>query len=709
MIRRLRFLSILARFAIRSAVIAAFLAFAAIAAPPSLAQPAAAPSAFRNTLLPQPSSLQAGAGRFVLSAAFSASADKSHDDRLNRAIQRGMARLADATGLQFSSDSPIAGASPFVVSVDGPGEAVQSIDEDESYSLTVTPQGVHLSAATDVGAMRGLATLAQLVQNDGQRYFLPAVSIQDSPRFRWRGLMLDCSRHFEPIGVIERTLDGMEAVKLNVFHWHLSDDQGFRMESKTFPLLTQLGSDGQYYTQEQARDIVAYARARGIRVVPEFDMPGHTSSWMVGYPQLASAAGPFHIQTRFGVFDPVMDPTRESTYRFLDKFIGEMAAIFPDPYMHIGGDENNGVEWHNNPKIQAFMQAHHLTTTAELQAYFNQRLLKILEKHGKRMIGWDEVLTPDLPKSVAVQSWRGSASLAQAAREGHDGILSAGYYLDHMERASEYYKNDPIPASSTLDAADRAHILGGEVCVWGEYVSPRNIDSRIWPSTAAIAERLWSPQSVNDADDLYRRLGVESLRLEALGLKQISQEDASLRALAGTRRIGPLRVLAAVLEPVNFSVRGSWSDKHGVTTLMPLDHIVDALPPDPPSRHGFEMMVADFLKSPQAQSPQGAELRGLFERWIAAEPGVERLMERSPLLAEARPRPAQLAELGSIGLESLSYLSSGQAAPGGWRAAQLAAIDAAAQPVALTRFTVLDPLRSLVNAVKENPAAVKMP
>lgn len=709
MIRRLRFLSILARFAIRSAVIAAFLAFAAIAAPPSLAQPAAAPSAFRNTLLPQPSSLQAGSGRFVLSASFAATADKSHDDRLDRAIKRGMARLADATGLQFSSDSPIAGASPFVVSVDGPGEAVQSIDEDESYSLTVTPQGVHLSAATDVGAMRGLATLAQLVQNDGQRYFLPAVSIQDSPRFRWRGLMLDCSRHFEPIGVIERTLDGMEAVKLNVFHWHLSDDQGFRMESKTFPLLTQLGSDGQYYTQEQARDIVAYARARGIRVVPEFDMPGHTSSWMVGYPQLASAAGPFHIQTRFGVFDPVMDPTRESTYRFLDKFIGEMAAIFPDPYMHIGGDENNGVEWHNNPKIQAFMQAHHLTTTAELQAYFNQRLLKILEKHGKRMIGWDEVLTPDLPKSVAVQSWRGSASLAQAAREGHDGILSAGYYLDHMERASEYYKNDPIPASSTLDAADRAHILGGEVCVWGEYVSPRNIDSRIWPSTAAIAERLWSPQSVNDADDLYRRLGVESLRLEALGLKQISQEDASLRALAGTRRIGPLRVLAAVLEPVNFSVRGSWSDKHGVTTLMPLDHIVDALPPDPPSRHGFEMMVADFLKSPQAQSPQGAELRGLFERWIAAEPGVERLMERSPLLAEARPRPAQLAELGSIGLESLSYLSSGQAAPAGWRAAQLAAIDAAAQPVALTRFTVLDPLRSLVNAVKENPAAVKMP
>jgi hexosaminidase len=678
-------------------------------AAPLAAQPAPSPYAFRNTLMPQPSSLQVESGHLILESSFSASTDKFHDARLDQAIVRAMNRLANETGMQLSREPATGADAPLVITVEGPGEAVQSVDENESYSLTVTPQHVHLSAATDVGAMRGLATLAQLVQNDGKNYFLPAVSIQDSPRFRWRGLMLDCSRHFETISVIERTLDGMEAVKLNVFHWHLSDDQGFRIQSKVFPLLTQLGSNGQYYTQEQAREVVAYARARGIRVVPEFDVPGHTSSWMVGYPQLASAAGPFHIQTGFGVFDPVMDPTRESTYRFLDKFVGEMAAIFPDHYMHIGGDENNGVEWKQNSRIQAFMHAHHITTTAELQAYFNQRLLAILKKHGKRMIGWDEVLTPDLPKSVAIQSWRGFDSLAQAAREGHDGILSAGYYLDHMMPASTYYKVDPIPAGSTLPPADRMRILGGEACMWGEYVGPHNIDSRIWPRTAAIAERLWSPQSVNDVDHMYRRLRVESLRLEALGLTQISQEDASLRTLAGTRKIGPLQVLASTIEPVDFGVRGAYSEAHHVTTLMPLDHIIDALPPDPPFRHRFKLLVEAYLKSPQAQSQQAAELHALFEQWIAAKPGVLDLMSHSPLLAQAEVRPVQLAELGGVGLESLSYLSSGQSAPAGWQTAQLSVIEAAATPVALTRFDVLDSLRTLVDAVKAPPTAPEEP
>ncbi len=618
-----------------------------------------------------------------------------------------MQQLEDLSGLQFPTDATTDASSvaPFVVTVDGPGEAVQSVDEDESYSITVTPNAVHLSAATDVGAMHGLETLLQLVQSNERGYFLPVVSIQDAPRFRWRGLMIDCSRHFEPISVIERTLDGMSAVKLNVFHWHLSDDQGFRMQSKLFPLLTGAGSDNQYYTQEQAREIVMYARARGIRVVPEFDIPGHTSSWMVGYPQLASAPGPFHIQTGFGVFDPTMDPTRDSTYQFLDKFIGEMVTIFPDRYVHIGGDENNGVEWRQNPRIQAFMRVHRMTTTAELQAYFNQRLLQIVNKHGKRMIGWDEVLTPGLPKSVAIQSWRGYESLAQAAHQGYDGLLSAGYYLDHMVPASEFYKADPIPVGSNLAFGDRAHILGGEACMWGEYVDEHNIDSRIWPRTAAIAERLWSPQSVNDVNDMYRRLPIESLRLERLGLTQISQETASLRFLAGTSQIGPLQLLASTLEPVDFDVRSAYSHANHITTLTPFDHVVDALPPDPPVRHQFELLVDDYLKSPHTKSQRAADLQAIFEGWIAAEPGMFSLMDHSPLLNKAKERAAQLSELGNIGLASLSYLSSGQAAPAGWRAAQMEVIKTDASPVALTRFAVLEQIRSLLKAVNESPTA----
>ena len=189
-----------------------------------------------------------------------------------------------------------------------------------------------------------------------------------------------------------------------------------------------------------------------VRVIPEFDMPGHTTSWFVGYPELASGPGPYHIERKFGIFDPAMDPTHEETYRFLDGFLGEMAQLFPDEYMHIGGDENNGKQWKANPRIQEFMRKHELKDTAALQAYFNQRVLKILQKHGKKMIGWDEVLTPDLPKDVVVQSWRGTKSLADGAKRGYSGILSQPYYFDHMAPAEYFYVNDPLPADSDLTA-----------------------------------------------------------------------------------------------------------------------------------------------------------------------------------------------------------------------------------------------------------------
>jgi hexosaminidase len=246
---------------------------------------------------------------------------------------------------------------------------------------------------------------------------LPAVTIRDQPRFRWRGLLIDVARHYQPIEVLKRNLDAMAAVKLNVFHWHLTENQGFRIESRKFPKLHQMGSDGLYYTQEQAREIVAYAAERGIRVVPEFDMPGHSTAWLVGYPELASLPGPYEIERRAGIFDPTLDPTREEVYKFLDSFMGEMAALFPDAYLHIGGDENEGKQWDRNPQIQAFMKEKGLKDNHALQAYFNQRLLKILQKHKKKMIGWDEILQPDLPRDVVIQSWRGPTALAEAARK----------------------------------------------------------------------------------------------------------------------------------------------------------------------------------------------------------------------------------------------------------------------------------------------------
>ena len=652
--------------------------------------------AFDNTLMPQPAHLTVNAGSLPLTPQFTVA--RYQDWRLNNAVERFAARLKFLTGLQIAEPPAASTVATLTIAVDGPGEAVQGPDENESYSLDVTSSGVRLHAATVVGAMRGLETLLQLVQPSGSGFILPAVSIQDSPRFRWRGLMIDSSRHFQPIDVIKRTLDGMAAVKMNVFHWHLTDDQGFRIESKVFPKLTGMGSGGLYYTQEQAREIVAYARDRGIRVVPEFDIPGHAQSWMVGYPELASGTGPdnggpYQIEHEYGIFDPVMDPTRESTYKFLDRFIGEMAEIFPDQYMHIGGDENNGVQWAANPRIQEFAKKHGLKDTAALQTYFNQQLMPILKKHGKRMVGWDEIFAPGLSKDAVIESWRGFDSLAASAKAGYEGILAQPYYLDHIDSAERHYLADPVPIGTNLTPEEQGRILGGEACMWSEHISPRSIDSRIWPRTAAIAERLWSPQSVNNVDDMYRRLWVESLRLDALGLTHLSAEDVGLRQLAGTAQIEPLRVLAGVLQPVGFDER--YEMQH-TSQLTPMDHLIDAVRPDPPSRHRMQALVKAYLGNhdPAAR----AELAAAFESWIVAGPKAHALMESAPLLQDPAPRAQQLADLGTAGLESLTYIEKHEAPPAGWSQAKLAVIDDARKPVGLVRFTVLDPVADLVKA-----------
>jgi hexosaminidase len=374
-------------------------------------------------------------------------------------------------------------ATPLIIHTQGAGKDIPGVGEDESYRIDITRRQAILSAPTVVGAIRGLETVLQLLDADRNGYFLPAVQIDDRPRFPWRGLLIDV-----------------------------------RVESKKFPKLHQLGSDGNYYTQEQVKEIIAYARDRGIRVVPEFDIPGHSTSWLVGHPELGSAPGPYTIERRPGIFEPALDPTREEVYKFLETFLGEMAALFPDDYLHIGGDENEGKQWDRNPAIQAYMKQKGIKDNHALQAYFNTRLLKILQKHKKKMIGWDEILQPEIPKDVVIHSWRGTAALAEAARKGYDGILSNGYYIDLIQPASQHYVSDPLPADSTLTPEEAKHVLGGEATMWAEWVTPETIDSRIWPRTAAIAERLWSPRTVTDVPDMYRRLAIISLQLEELGL-----------------------------------------------------------------------------------------------------------------------------------------------------------------------------------------------
>jgi hexosaminidase len=462
--------------------------------------------------------------------------------------------------------------------------------------------------------------------------------------------------------------------------------------------LHQLGSDGNYYTQEQVKDIIAYARDRGIRVVPEFDIPGHSTSWLVGYPELGSAPGPYTIERRPGIFEPALDPTREEVYKFLETFLGEMAALFPDDYLHIGGDENEGKQWDRNPAIQAFMKEKGIKDNHALQAYFNTRLLKILQKHKKKMIGWDEILQPELPKDIVIHSWRGTAALADAARKGYDGILSNGYYIDLIQPASQHYVADPLPADSTLTPEEAKHVLGGEATMWAEWVTPETIDSRIWPRTAAIAERLWSPRTVTDVPDMYRRLAVISLQLEELGLMHRKNQNMMLRRLVRNDDIGPLRTLVSVIEPVKEYRR---YDQRPQTMLSPLTGVVDATSPDSETARKFRWMVSEFLNDGPRYQLYSAELSGMLADWQAAGASLSPVIDRSPALKEIKPLAHNLSQLGSTGLEALTYLKLGMPPPRDWREQSLAKVEEATKPYGALEFVVVAGVKQLVNAAAD--------
>ena len=653
----------------------------------------------RDLLMPRPASIQLAADGLHVQAGLTVALAQSHSPRLQAATLRFLKRMEDKTGMPLARSIGSGRTGTFVLEVASDGQAVQGPEEDESYSLEVTATGLHLKAATTVGALHGMETIYQLTQPAGSGYVIQAATVQDSPRFQWRGLMIDCARHFEPMDVLKRNLDAMAAVKLNVFHWHLIDDQGFRIESKVEPKLTELGSDGKFYTQADARELVQYARDRGIRVVPEFEMPGHSAAWLVAYPELNSGTQPDGIRREFGISDSALDPTREETYKFIQRFLTEMATVFPDPYIHIGGDETPAPDWKKNPRILQFMKAHNLKDKEALQAYFNTRVLTMLTKLNRKMVGWDEILNPDLPKNIVIQSWRGEASLAAGAQQGFQGVLSAPYYLDAMKTSGLMYLADPIPADTKLTPAQQSLILGGEVCMWAEQLDEHTVDSRVWPRTAALAERFWSAQNVRDVDDMYRRLAPTSLELETFGVRHLSTEDAGLRSLAGTEQIDALRTFARAFEPVPFGNR--YQEQH-TSQLTPLTGFVDAVVPDPPVKHKLEEAVAVLTKQGAAASASGAadQLTAYFRAVGGSVPQVEAMFPAAPRLQPMAQRAQQLQALSQIGIQAVQYLTSHQAAPANWKADSLAQLQAAKKPSAIVRFVFQDSLTRLVQAVQ---------
>jgi len=647
-----------------------------------------------NSLMPVPQSLQKNANQCSITKQFTIGIIGKPGERVYKEATRALRRIDNRTGLFFLQGNLSVKDSnrSATVLIEVKRKALLNLYEDESYQLETGNQQVRITANTDLGAIRALETLQQLLSVGKGRYYIPGVTIQDAPRFPWRGLLLDITLHWMPMDVVKRTLDAMAAVKLNVFHMHLTEDQMFGIESKVYPRLTTVGAEGNFYTQENIKEIIAYADQRGIRIVPEFDVPGHCTAMLKAYPQLAAVPRDYELQRYYGVFDPALDVTKPYTYAFLDTLFTEMTALFPDEYFHIGGDENTGKDWDRNPAIKAYMQQKGMTTYRQLETEFISRLLPIIKKNGKKMMGWDEILRPGVPHDIMIQSWQGTESLVAAAKQGYTGLLSTGYYIDLIQPTDFHYLVDPIPANTTLTKEEQQFIVGGEATMWTEHVTPETVDSRIWPRTAAIAERLWSARNVNNVEDMYRRLDQVDLYLEGLGTTQLKNKSMLLRRLANGYNTEALEVLVNVIEPLKIYERNAGDTMY--TVFSPYTKIADAATPDQRTAREFRKLVARYCNSKDVTI--ASEIQRQLTLWKNNDAHFKLLVDHSPVLQEAAGLSQHLAEIAVVGQEAMKYIQAKKMPPAGWEKKCLQITAAAKEQGGRCDLQVVTPIEELV-------------
>ncbi len=431
----------------------------------------------------------------------------------------------------------------------------------EAYNLTVLAKGILLEAPSANGLFYGVQSLLQLMPPIKQKLsevIVPCVEIKDTPRFSWRGLHLDVGRHFMPKEFILKYLDYMAIHKFNTFHWHLTEDQGWRIEIKKYPKLTEIGSKrketlvghsgskifdntpvGGFYTQEEVKEVVAYAADRFITVVPEIEMPGHSLGALAAYPELGCTGGPYEVATSWGVFDNVYCAGKEETYTFLQDVLTEVMPLFPGEYFHIGGDECPKTQWQKCALCKQKMKDEGLKTEHELQSYFVQRMEKFLNENGKKLIGWDEILEGGLAPNAAVMSWRGEKGGIAAAKEHHYVVMTPGdyCYLDHYQAdpkteplaiggflpLKKVYSYEPVPSVLTNDEAK--YVMGAQGNVWTEYLAtPEQVEYMVYPRAAALAEVVWSPKGSKDFENFKNRLVRLTKLYDLLGMKYCQTE-----------------------------------------------------------------------------------------------------------------------------------------------------------------------------------------
>jgi hexosaminidase len=474
------------------------------------------------------------------------------------------------------------GTAPEVVTGTKPlkGSVFMTIDtavrNKEGYVLTITPRKITVQARTAVGFFYAVQTLRQLlpveVENqkvvEGLALTVPACIIKDEPRFSYRGMHLDVGRHMFPVAAIKKYIDMLALHKMNTFHWHLTEDQGWRIEIKKYPKLTEVGAyrketivghagrppfvfDGQryggFYTQDEVKEVVAYARSKFITVIPEIEMPGHAMAALASYPSLGCTGGPYEVNTKWGVMDDVFCAGKEETFNFLQDVLTEVIDLFPGTYIHIGGDECPKARWEKCPLCQARIKELGLKDEGELQSYFIQRIEKFLNSKGRKIIGWDEILEGGLAPEATVMSWRGTQGGIAAAKQKHDVIMTPNrfVYLDYYQCEPEgqplsiggylplerVYSYNPMPEELTPE--EQKYILGIQGNVWTEYIpTPEHMEYMAFPRAFAIAETGWTPDRLKDFEDFLSRLEVLGKRYDALNLNYFKGEYRDTRAAA---------------------------------------------------------------------------------------------------------------------------------------------------------------------------------
>jgi len=677
-------------------------------------------------LLPYPARITAGNRSLRCGGKPQVDFSAARSDRLDRAVERFEAGLRR---IGVKGDAGDDAVWRLQIACNATGAEHPQLGDAEAYRLSVGAHGVVVTAPCEWGVLHALNTLIQLVIAPGEKAFfkIPFCEIEDEPRFAWRGVLIDVARHFIGVEGLQRTLDGMALCKLNVLHLHLTDDQAFRFPSTRFPAVT---SD-EHFTRSELVDLVAYAADRGVRIVPEIDMPGHTNCWLVAYPDWTT--NQTRTTRRFGVHEACLDPSNDLVYVALAALLSEVAAVFPDRHLHIGGDEVNPAWWSASASVQKFMADRAIPDIAALHAYFVGRVVEITTGLGRTAVGWDEVVHENLPASVLVQCWRGATARDRALARGNDCVVSSNYYLDLFYPAEVHYRFDPEADQATLMAledellddprfahvaqgmrsthhwrkspagapagvpasagrsAPAGRIVGAEACLWSELVADPLLDVRLWSRLPALAERFWSPASVTDVDDLYVRLSACLRHLAAVSDIDIMGTSRRLLENAGVRDawwpmvevLEPLKWYGRLLGQEALSARIADTEMPQARPYdadTPLNRVVDGLLPESFAARRVAALCRDQIAGDKAA---GRELERYAQSWQA-------LGGQSDCLPELAASARLLEALGTMVIGVLNGAMG--------RESSIQILDRAAQPQGEYLIAVVPALRSWVEA-----------